>query len=160
MPDAPLLPELARSLRGLGDPRDSCAAESHAAVLAPLLDARARANSSSRDAVLGALNGGMLARTITALSTDTASRGVPLQPRARALRASAEEAIAPLLAALAQLDRLAQAARGGDDAWNAWVEGVRQVFVRADESCRTLARVIADRDKREDPPRWYAKGAK
>ena len=158
MPDAPLLPELARSLRGLGDPRDSCSAESHAAILAPLLDARARANADSREAALVALNGGVLAKKITSLAGDAASRDVQLQPRARALRASAEEAIGPLTEALAQLDRLAEPARASDEAWQRWIDGLRHAFARADEACRTLARVIAERDRRDKPPRWYARG--
>ena len=43
MPDRLVLPELARSLRAFGAPRDAAGDAAHDAVFAPLLEARARA---------------------------------------------------------------------------------------------------------------------
>ncbi|NUO95869.1 MAG: hypothetical protein HOQ14_15400, partial [Gemmatimonadaceae bacterium] len=43
MPEPLLLPELARSLRSFGAPRDAAGDAAHEAIFAPLLEARARA---------------------------------------------------------------------------------------------------------------------
>ncbi len=72
MPDTPLLPELARSLRSLGAQRDASAEAAHVAIFLPLLDARAHAAGASKESVLAALHGDALAARIEAQAVDAA----------------------------------------------------------------------------------------
>lgn len=161
MPEPLLLPELARSLRSFGAPRDAASDAAHAAIFAPLLEARARAGLGDVEAALSALRGETLAVRIAARVAAAASAGQadPANARARAARAS--EMLEPTLAALATLDTLAAQARGGSadsPAWDAWVGQLRHVFASADDACRDLARMLGER--RAEPTttrRWFGR---
>jgi hypothetical protein len=161
MPESLLLPELARSLRSFGAPRDAASDAAHAAIFVPLLEARARAGLGDVEAALSALRGETLAVRIAARVSEAASvgQGEPARARARAARAS--ETLEPMLAALADLDTLAANARGGSadsPAWNAWVMQLRRVFASADDACRAVARILAERQVAAKPARrWFGR---
>ena len=155
MPDAPPLPELARSLRSLGAQGDLATEAAHSAIFLPLLHARARAAGASMDVVLAALRGDALSARIEAQAVDAAVHGVEQPPRVRALSAEIGELLEPLRAALLALDVLAPAARDEATGWEAWTTQLRRVFASADVACRGLARVLADRDARGEAPRWF-----
>ena len=156
-----ILPELARSLRAFGAPRDAESEAAHAAIFAPLLDARARATLGDVDDALSALRGAPLATRIQARVTDAASAGEADAAAARARAARATELLDALLAALATLDDVGIRARGrpaGSDEWRAWVSALRQVFATADDACRALARLLTER--RPEPAarrRWFGR---
>jgi hypothetical protein len=159
MPEPVLLPELARSLRSFGAPRDAAGEAAHTAIFAPLLDARARAGLGDVEAALSALRGEPLAMRIAARVSETASAGQmdPARGRARAARAS--EMIEPLVGELTVLDALAAKARGGSSdsvAWSAWVGQLRRVFATADDACRAVAGLLAERVVDATPSRrWF-----
>lgn len=152
---APTLPELARSLRSLGAPRDAASESAHAAIFPPLLDARARAVGSSVDAVLSALRGDALSARIEAAAVDAALQGIAQPAVSRALTAQTSELMEPLRADLLTLDAFADAARVDDAGWNAWVAQLRRVFFTADVACQSLASLLATRDAQVPVPRWY-----
>ena len=161
MPEPLVLPELARSLRTFGAPRDAAAESAHAAIFAPLLDARARAGLGDIDVALAALRGEALAIRIEARVSEVAAAKErdPAQARARSARAT--ELMEPLRAALLALDALAARARGAttnETAWHAWVGQLRHVFASADEACRALARLLAEpRDEPARGRRWFGR---
>ncbi|MDB4893282.1 MAG: hypothetical protein JWL61_5137 [Gemmatimonadetes bacterium] len=155
MPDAPLLPELARSLRSLGAQRDASAEAAHAAIFVPLLDARARAGGADKATVLAALRGSALAARIEAQAVDAAVHGIEQPALARALTAQSAELMEPLHQALVALDGAASSALDNDAAWDEWVARLRAVFTRADVACRALATLIATRQTRSAAPRWF-----
>jgi hypothetical protein len=155
MPDAPLLPELARSLRSLGAQRDPAAEAAHAAIFLPLLDARARATGASKESVLAALHGDALAARIEAQAMDAAVQGVDQPALARALSAQSAELIEPLRQSLLALDRAAEPALADDAGWDAWVAKLRTVFYTADVACQALAKLLATRQTRTTAQRWF-----
>ncbi len=161
MPEPLLLPELARSLRAFGVPRDAAGEAAHGAIFAPLLDARARAGQGDVDAALDALRGATLAARIGARVVEAASAAESDLPHARARGARAAELLEPLRAELATLDALAPQARGsGADApaWRAWVAQLRRVFASADDACRALARLLAEApDAAPSSRRWFGR---
>lgn len=160
MPDAPLLPELARSLRSLGAQRDAAADAAHAAIFVPLLDARARAAGGSKETVLAALRGNALAARIEAQAVDAAVHGIEQPALARALTAQSTELMEPLHAALVALDVTASSALDDDATWDAWVARLRAVFAKADVACQALATLIATRQTRTATPRWFERTPK
>ncbi len=164
MPDAqrpaPALPELARSLRSLGAPRDPAAEAAHAAIFPPLLDARARAAGSTVDAVLSALRGDALSARIEAAAVDAAVHGITQPAVSRALTAQTGELMEPLRAELLKLDAAAEAARDAGDGWQAWVAQLRRVFHSADVACQSLAQLLATRDSQIPVPRWFERTPK
>jgi hypothetical protein len=159
MPENPLLPELARSLRSFGVPRDASSEAAHQAVFTPLLHARASAAASDADGALAALRGSALSARIEAGAVDAAVAGVTDPARARARAARAEEIVEPLRAALLGLDEAAAGASAGTPAWDAWVGQLRRVFAAADAACQQLARLLSTHD--DEPPhrRWFERGA-
>lgn len=159
MPEPPVLPELARSLRSLGAQRDAATETAHAAIFLPLLDARARAAGASKDAVLGALHGAALSARIEAQAVDAAVQSVEKPARVRALTAQTTELIEPLRVALLALDASALQARESEAGWDAWVAQLRVVFQRADVACQALAKLLATRDTR-GAPRWFERTPK
>lgn len=159
-PPAPALPELARSLRSLGAPRDAAAEAAHAAIFPPLLDARARAKGSSVDAVLSALRGDALSARIEAAAVDAAVHGVTQPAVSRALSAQAGELMEPLRQELLRLDAAAEAARDAGEGWRAWVAQLKRVFFAADVACQSLARLLSTRDKQIPEPRWFERTPK
>jgi hypothetical protein len=160
MREAPILPEVARSLRSLGEQRDAAATAAHAAIFLPLLDARARAAGAPIGAVLAALRGDALSARIEARAVDAAVHGVEELARVRALTAQTRELMEPLRAALLSLDVLAPAARDDAAGWDAWVAQLRRVFASADVLCQGLARLLADRGARDAAPRWFERSAR
>lgn len=155
MPDAPHLPELARSLRSLGVHRDAAGEAAHAAIFLPLLDARARAAGAPMDSVLAALRGDALSARIEAHAVDAAVQGVEEPALARALTAQASELIEPLRVELLALDAAASGARDGADGWDAWIAQMRRVFSVADVACQALSALLASREARSEAPRWF-----
>jgi hypothetical protein len=159
MPERLLLPELGRSLRTFGAPRDAAGDAAHDAIFSPLLEARARAELGDVEAALSALRGGVLGTRISARVAQAAAVGEPEPARARARTARATELVEPLVAELATLDALSVAARGGEagsPAWQGWVAQLRRVFASADDACRALARLLAEPPADARPPRrWF-----
>ena len=159
MPEPFLLPELARSLRAFGAPRDAAGERAHAAIFGPLLDARARAGLGDVEAALSVLRGETLAVRIAARATEAASVGQADAAHARAHAARAAELMEPLRADLMKLDVLASGARGaaaGSAGWNAWVAQLRRVFASADDACRALTRLLGEQPVVVTPAsRWF-----
>jgi hypothetical protein len=159
MPERLLLPELARSLRSFGAPRDAAGDSAHDAIFAPLLEARARAELGDVEAALSALRGAPLGTRIAARVAQAAAAGEPDPAKARARTARASELIETLLGELAVLDGLAASARGGEvdsPAWRAWVAQLRRVFTSADDACRAFARLLAEPEPQEKSARrWF-----
>ena len=161
MPDSHLLPELARSLRAFGAPRDAAADAAHTAIFAPLLDARARADLGDVEAALSALRGEALAVRIEARVAEAAAAGQREPARARARAARATELLEPLRADLAALDAFAGQARGGSAesaSWQNWVAQLRRVFASADDACRELAHLLGEPVGAVPAPRrWFGR---
>jgi hypothetical protein len=160
MPDTPLLPELARSLRSLGAQRDASTESAHAAIFVPLLDARARAAGADKRTVLAALRGNALAARIEAQAVDAAVQGIEQPALARALTAQSTELMEPLHHALVALDVAASSALESDAAWDEWVARLRAVFTSADVACQALSKLIATRQTRTAAPRWFERTPK
>lgn len=159
----PMLPELARSLRTLGRPADAAAVAAHAAIFAPLLEARQRATRAGAADAVAALRGAPLAARIEALVRAAAATGIQDPASARARVARAHDLLEPLRVDLLALDgTAADAASAGEGtaAWAIWVGGLRSVFAAADRVCAELAPLLAER-----PPaavtgvRWRRGGA-
>jgi hypothetical protein len=161
MPDPLCLPELARSLRTFGAPRDATGDAAHAAIFSPLLDARARAGLGDVESALSALRGETLAVRIQARVTDVAAADQDDPARARARAAMAAELLESLCADLVTLDVLAARARGGtadSPDWLAWVAQLRRVFASADDACRALARLLGEPAGVAKPVRrWFGR---
>jgi hypothetical protein len=161
MPDQVLLPELGRSLRTFGAPRDAAGEAAHTAIFTPLLDARARAGLGDVEAALSALRGEALAVRIEARVADAAAAGQADPARGRARAARAAELVEPLRTALESLDNLAAKARGGTTeapAWSEWVAQLRRVFAAADDACRALARLLSEPAHAAEPARrWFGR---
>ena len=161
MPEQVLLPELARSLRAFGAPRDAAADAANAAIFSPLLDARARAGLGDVEAALSAMRGEALAVRIQSRVAEAAAVGQREPAAARARRARAAELLEPLLAELQSLDRFAAPARGrstDDLAWKEWVAQLRRVFASADDACRSLAMLLAEPTEQQARARhWFGR---
>ena len=155
MADVPVLPELARSLRSLGHQPNTATEAAHAAIFTPLLDVRTRAAGASSDVVLGAIRGSALIARIEANAVDAAVQGVEEPASIRALTAQTDELMAPLRAALVELDARAPAAADDDAGWNEWIAQLRIAFAAADTACSALSRLIAHRDEQVATPRWF-----
>jgi hypothetical protein len=158
MPEQVVLPELARSLRAFGAPRDAAADAANAAIFTPLLDARARAGLGDVEAALSALRGDALAVRLRSRVAEAAVVGIREPAAARARSARAAELLEPLLAELASLDRFAARARGGttdDPAWREWVSQLRRVFASADDACRALATLLGGSSEQQPRARYW-----
>lgn len=163
MPERLLLPELARSLRAFGAPRDAASEAAHAAIFAPLIDARARATTGDVEVALSALRGEALGVRIDGRVTEAAESGASDPPHARARSARARAVIEPLRQELRGLDALAAKARGQmpDSAeWRAWVTQLRRVFASADDACRALARLLAEPVDQPAARGWFGRPKK
>lgn len=162
MPERLLLPELARSLRSFGAPRDAAGDAAHDAIFAPLLEARARAELGDVQAALSALRGGPLGTRIATRVAQAAAVGEPDPAHARARTARALELIEPLSAELTTLDRLAATASGSETSsrdWQGWVAQLRRVFAAADDACRALARLLGEPTApAKGRRRWFGNG--
>lgn len=161
MPEQVLLPELARSLRAFGAPRDAATEAANAAIFTPLLDARARAGLGDVEAALSALRGEALSVKLRSRVADAAAAGQREPAAARARSARAAELLEPVLAELASLDRLAAKARGSTTdapAWDEWVAQLRRVFASADDACRALAALLAESSETKTRRRhWFGR---
>lgn len=159
MPDEPVLPELARSLRALGDVRDAASETAHAAVFTPLLDARARAARAGLGDAMSEFRGQALAARIVARAGD-AARAVESNPaHARARAARARELLDPLRAELEKLDALGVAAQrsASEPDGDAWVTQLAHVFRIADVACGQLARLLAEPAAVPEPRGWLGR---
>jgi hypothetical protein len=158
MPEPLLLPELARSLRAFGAPRDAAGEAAHSAVFVPLLDARARATTGDVEVALSALRGEALGVRIEARVADAAEAGETDPARARARGARARELLEPLRLDLRALDALAAKARGtGPDSpeWSGWVAQLKRVFTSADDACRAIAHLLSEPSTPAPERRWF-----
>ncbi len=155
MAEAPVLPELARSLRALGHQPNPASEAAHAAIFAPLLDARTSAAGASAEVVLSAMRGSALVARIEANAVDAAVDGVEDPARVRALTAQTAELMAPLRAALVALDERSESAAQGDAGWDAWIAQLRAAFSAADTACSALSRLIAGRNEQVATLRWF-----
>jgi hypothetical protein len=157
----PLLPELARSLRVLGTPRDAGAEAAHAAVFGPLLGARARASRGTVAGALAALRGQELMGRIESLARTAAETGGSDAAHARARVAETTEILDPLRAAFTELDRLgaevAQGAAATSPEWERWVGQLHRVFTAADLACGNLATLLASPES-TPARRWFGGG--
>lgn len=145
MPEARRLPELARSLRTLGRSGDSCSEDAHTAIFTPLLAARARAEELPAERMHEAFVGHVLLARIEERVAELASRGIAVPARGRAMSARAHESIEPVRRQLLALDDASTTDLVAEEAWSTWVAQLRDVFIAADQSCRALAVVLADR---------------
>ena len=155
MADAHILPELARSLRTLGHQPNAATEAAHGAIFTPLLDARTHAAGAERDVVLSALRGSALIARIEANAIDAAVLGVEEPAHVRALTAQTAELMAPLRAALVELDERAPADPTDTAGWDAWIGQLRTAFLAADTACSALANLIAHRGEQVANPRWF-----
>ncbi len=160
MPDAPVLPELARSLRSLGHQPDAISEAAQAAIFTPLLDARTGAAGAPVEVVLAALRGAALIARIEANAVDAAIQGIEELPRVRALTAQTSEITAPLRAALVALDELAPTAAEHSAGWDAWIAQLRVAFAAADTACSALSTLIMHRNEQAAAPRWFERLAR
>lgn len=157
-----LLPELARSLRGLGREGDSAARAAHAAVFAPLLSARAAA-TGDEGAALAAMDGARIVGEIERATSRAAADGGVHPARIRARQAAAAEALAPLILESARLDALAPGAASGgpaSPAWEGWTAQLGRVFAAADTACDEVAAILREPVSADPPPsrRWMGRG--
>lgn len=139
----PSLPEVARSVRGLGSGRSRHPDDAER-FFAPFLAARRRAASArSRGETAQAFDATNLAsaidRWVTGLATARTSG--PVGPAQRALAAELDDVVAPLRQAITALGVSDEAMRGheGNDArWEAWLAALRGVFAAADRTWSAL----------------------
>ena len=155
MDESPVLPELARSLRSLGHQPNAASEAAHDAIFTPLLEARTRAAEASADEILAAIRGSALLARMEANAVDAAVHGVEEPALSRALSAQTAEIMAPLRAALVELDDRAPAAARGSEGWDAWIAQLRLAFAAADTACSALSRLIAERNEQVATPRWF-----
>ena len=161
MPERPLLPELARSLRTLGASADAASVAAQQAIFRPLLNARARAaDASDVAAVLASFAGAAILAQVQLAAERAATSGVLDPRRARARSAAAFETIELLGDRLTRLDSLAASVLDVGPHWDAWVAQLRLVFTSADEACSALALVITESAvARPDRRGWFARRA-
>jgi len=159
MPEPSHLPELARSLRALGNAHGAAAELAHAAVFGPLLDARAHAATGGFGEALAVFRGQALAARIAARGADAARADQADVARARARVARAREALESLRDALHELDALAavlpaDVSAACSPAADAWTAQLARVFRIADEACNRLTQVLAEQDVVEVRRGW------
>ena len=144
------LPELIRALHSLGSSRARSNATGQREFLAPLLDARRRAEESvGRAAVVAAFDADKLARALDSYVAALTQRSTDDRPAARrAFSAAAQDAVEPMHAALASIRRAAPAAAEppGDarvGSWRRWRAALQTVFSAADRSWARLESGLA-----------------
>ncbi|MEO7712888.1 MAG: hypothetical protein ABIV10_08220, partial [Gemmatimonadaceae bacterium] len=143
MPDPLALPEIARSLRFLGTPRDVTSESAHDAIFPPLLAARAA--SGDMQLALSSFAGEALAATIEARASAAAQVHATDPAQARARSAQAIECLERLRDELLRLDRLGRETRdrpADESRWERWIEQLRRVFMEADRACVHLSTVL------------------
>ncbi|MGQ0715523.1 MAG: hypothetical protein ACT4PJ_17635 [Gemmatimonadaceae bacterium] len=158
------LPELTRSLRGLGSHRAQ-PGEDHDRFFAPFIAARARAEATNDSSVrLDAFHAVRLRESIERQITDFARTRYPKQPPdRRATEAILGECTDELLRRLENLELAAAAVRqSGDEVhlarWRAWRDAVRDVIAAADRCWFSIRPVLGEAGP---PPkrRWWQLGA-
>src|SRR5690348_6919524 len=144
------LPEVTRSLRGLGSPRAAQNPE-HDRFFAPLLEARRVAESATElDDVLSAFDAKALRTSVLQrLSTFAAERYPNDPPERRALEAELHECVDTLSVRLDALARSVDAVRASGEserfaAWRAWAGELTRTFECADECWFVLRTVLVD----------------
>ncbi len=142
------VPELTRSLRGLGSARASGA--EHDRYFGPLLAARRDAEAASGpDRARAAFDAPALRAAMMQRLHDMAAERHPSDPpERRALDAELSEVAEPLVSTLGALERAQHALAASDDAerfarWRAWAAALHAVFESADEVWLALVRVLA-----------------
>lgn len=139
----PSLPEIARSMRGLGSGRSRHPDEAER-FFTPFLAARRRAASArTRGETAQAFDattlGAALDRYVGGIATArTAGRPAAAQ---RALAAELDDVLAPLRQAVAALGTSDEALRGhegNDELWGRWLAALQAVFAAADRTWSAL----------------------
>jgi len=143
------VPELTRSLRGLGSTRGSPGAD-HDRYFGPLLTARREAEAApGPDRARAAFDAPALrAAMMQRLHELAAERHPSDPPERRALDAELSEMAEPLVAAFGALEGAQDALASSDDGvrfarWRTWAAALRAVFETADEVWLSLVRVLA-----------------
>lgn len=158
------LPELTRSLRGLGSHR-ARPDEDHDRFFAPFIAARARAEGTTDSAVrLDAFHGARLREAIERQITDFARTRYPKHPPdRRATEAILGECTDELVRRLERLNAAAAAVRESPEEsqlarWRAWRDAVRDVIAAAD-SCWFAIRPVLGETAPPAKRRWWQLGA-
>ncbi|MFN2397658.1 MAG: M14 family metallopeptidase [Gemmatimonadaceae bacterium] len=157
------LPEVTRSLRGLGSRRASPGTE-HDRFFTPFLAGRRRAEAAGDvSSLLAAFDAAKLREELAGFLESCASaRYGRRTPEWRAAHAALSECAIDLEAAMSDLDRTGQALRSSkeirdDDArfamWRMWGRAVRRVFESADECWFSMRGVLSERAPKA-PPWW------
>jgi hypothetical protein len=135
------VPELTRALHSLGSSRARSNAAGQREFLAPLLDARRRAEESvGRAAVVAAFDADKIGRALDAYVAALATRSRDERPAARrAFAAAADDAVDPMRAALGAVRGLAAAASRPPEgervgSWRRWRRALEALFSAADRS--------------------------
>src|SRR6185312_12666636 len=143
------VPELTRSLRGLGSTRASPGVD-HDRYFGPLLVARREAEAASGpDRARAAFDAPALRAAMTQRLHETAAERHPSEPpERRALDAELTEAAEPLVSALGALERAQDGLASSDDGeryagWRQWAKALQLVFEMADHVWLSLVRVLA-----------------
>jgi len=143
------VPELTRSLRGLGSTRASPGVD-HDRYFGPLLVARREAEAASGpERARAAFDAPALRAAMMQRLREMAAERHPSEPpERRALDAELSEVAEPLVRALGALERAQESLASSDDAerfarWRAWAAALRTVFETADEVWLSLVRVLA-----------------
>ena len=134
MPDAFVLPEFTRSLRGFASV-EALGTTTHERVFGPLIAARrAAARVNPLNSRVAAFDAERLRRSLVDATTAIAEERSSGDPATRrALEARLEEAAAPAFAPLARLADCAQVVRSAPEAdreaaWGEWCDAVQAVF--------------------------------
>lgn len=143
------VPELTRSLRGLGSTRASPGAD-HDRYFGPLLTARREAEAAAGpDRARAAFDAASLRAAMMQRLHELAAERHPSEPpERRALDAELSELAEPLVSALGTLERAQDALASSDDAvrfarWRTWAAALHTVFETADEVWLSVVRVLA-----------------
>lgn len=143
------VPEVTRSLRGLGSTRASPGAE-HDRYFGPLLAARREAEAASTpDRARASFDAVPLRAALLQRLREMAGVRHPSNPpERRALEAELFEVAEPLVAALGALQQAQESLAASDDAerfarWRAWAATLRTAFESADEVWLSVVRVLA-----------------
>jgi len=155
------MPELTRSLRGLGSPRAS-PGEDHDRYFGPLLAARREAESAAGpERARAAFDASALRAAMAQRIHEMAAERHPADPpERRALDAELSELAEPLIAAFGVLERAQDGLAASDDGeryarWRAWAAALRNVFETADEVWLSLVHVLAaDAPSHPSRRRW------
>jgi hypothetical protein len=139
------IPEVTRAVRSLGSSRRHAGGGGQREFFAPFLDARRRAEDSvGRAAIIRAFDSDRLNRALDAYLKQLSDQMADARPAARrAFAAQAEEATAPLRAAILAVADCAKTALAPDPgnrvgSWRRWSGALGALFLAADRAWKVL----------------------